>query len=509
MKGLCGKYRNVILFFMAAVLPLFLWNRLQGVDNLYMYAHGEDMVLNGLFRDRDIFSMHEDFGFLYQKWAACILTYGIVKVFGWAGLTAATYGLIFLLLAGLYLFGCKYDKNHRMVTVLAVMACAYLMEANGTLRFRPHVIAGLVFLYLFYGIEKYVKQEWVPDVRFYLRFFTASVVLMWFHSTMWIMYLVVFLPYVMNFKWLGRRYPKLFVKADYAKKPLWTAMIVMFFAGVCNPNGWKQYSYMLACLKATGEKYSHVDELQRMPFPAYMVLLTVGCLLLLWVCYLHLAHRVQMDVPGMYLLFGSLIMPLVSWRLVFYSAMFLAIACMLQTGRMKEKGFGLKPYVMPCVLCLMGAVILLAGGLSRLSVRSSSKEALACGTKIQEIIDAVDFVADLEEDATVFTTTAHVGSYGIYKHLKPYMDCRAEVYDDAINGKSDILSEIHGLSGGVYQDMALTEGGIHKLQQDYQPDYYVLTRYSDADCNLKEALEKEGAACLFGKPEDPVWVYQY
>lgn len=507
MRGLFEKYRNVILFFMAAVLPLFLWNRLQGVDNLYMYAHGEDMVLNGLFRDRDIFSMHEDFGFLYQKWAACILTYGIVKLSGWGGLTVATYVLIFLLLAGLYLFGCKYDTDHRMVSALAVMACAYLMEANGTLRFRPHVMAGLVFLYLFYGIEKYIRQEWAPDIRFYLRFFTASVVLMWFHSTMWIMYLAVFLPYVMNFKWLGMRYPELFVKADYEKKPLWTAMSIMFLAGACNPNGWKQYSYMLSCLKAAGEKYSHVDELQRMPFPAYMVLLTVGCLLLLWVWYLHAEHKVRMDVTAVYLISGSLIMPLISWRLVFYSAMFLAIACMLQTGRMKKKGSG--SWAMPAVLCLMGAVTLLAGGLSRLSVRSSSGEALARGTKIQEVIDAVDFVADLDEDASVFTTTAHVGSYGIYRHLKPYMDCRAEVYDDTINKKADILSEIHGLSGNRYHDMVLTEGGINALQRDYQPDYYVLTCYSDADRNIKEALEQEGAACLFGEPEDPVWVYQY
>ena len=501
------KLSDVFIFLAATVLPLFLWNKLQGVDNLYMYSHAEDMLANGLSRTTDIFSMHDGFAFSYQKWAACILTYGIVKWFGWNGLTIATYVFIFLVLLCLYLFGLKFNPEHKMGNAIAIMVCAYLMEANGTLRFRPHVFAGLLFIYMFCTIERYIKFELTRGIDFYLRFIVTSVILMWFHSTMWIMYVVVFLPYVMNFNFYGRS--KLFLKKFYHTKPLLLSMILMFIAGALNPNGFTQYKYMWSCMMATGSKYSHVDELQRMPFSAYMVLLTVGCLLLVWMIYMLITYHVRIYVPSMYLILGSLAMPLVSWRLVFYSALFLAIASMLYMRNISLKDFGCKPFVLPLGIVIMSIVIFLAGGMSRLFMSSASKTALACGTKSQEIVDAVDFVAELNPNATVFTTTAHVGSYSIYRHLKPYMDCRAEVYDDAINQQSDILSEIHGLSNNLYRDTKLDAGGIELLQQEYHPDYYVLTKYSDADQNIKTALDGCGASLIFGTSDSEVWVYQY
>lgn len=500
------KLRNVVLFILATIVPLFLWNRLQGVDNLYMYAHAEDMLQNGFYRTTDIFSMHENFAFLYQKWAACILTYVIVRGFGWQGLTVATYVLIFLLFCALYVFGLQFNSQYKMLNVLIIMTSAYLLEANGTLRFRPHMFAGLLFIYLFSVIEDYERYRLEPDVWFYMRFVVTSVILMWFHSTMWIMFVIVFLPYLMHFSvfyYVSRR----FSQPVRSKKPLLIAMILMFCAGILNPNGYKEYGYMLTCMKATGDKYSHVDELQRMPFSAYLIFTSVVLLALFWVGYRLYREDARIYVPCMYLVLGSLIMPLLSWRLVFYSVIFMAIALMLQMKFMIHLTYDLKPFALPASICLMTVVILLVGVLSRLFLASSSNEALACGTKIQVIIDAGDLVADISPEAKIFNTTAHVGSYGIYKHLKPYMDCRAEVYDDAINQKQDILSEIHDLSANQYNGIALDAGGIELLDEAYHPDYYVLTRYSDADRNIKKALDKLHKTCLFD--ESGVWVYEY
>ena len=118
---------STLLFVLATILPLFLWNKLQGVDNLYMYAHAKDMLTNGLVRTKDIFSMHENLSFFYQKWAACLLTYFIVHNFGWNGLTIATYLLIFALLTGLYLFGRKFNDNHMLFNITVIMSCAFLL----------------------------------------------------------------------------------------------------------------------------------------------------------------------------------------------------------------------------------------------------------------------------------------------------------------------------------------------------------------------------------------------
>ena len=498
------KYGYVtVLFLLSVVLPLFLWNQLQGVDNLYMYAHAKDMLQNGLVRNTDIFSMHEGFSFSYQKWAACFLTYGIVHNFGWHGLTIATYFLIFMLLLALYLFGRIYDKKHMLFNTVMIMTAAFLMEANGTLRFRPHVMAGIILVYLLYVLEGYARGEIKADWKFYLRCVFSSIVLMWFHSTMWIIYIVVFLPYICNFKFT------VFPCHDvsYRMKPLCFSMVLMFIAGIFNPNGIKQYAYMYSCLAATGSSYSHVDELQPIPFTAYEPVLFIGILLLTVIAY-NVYKGCKIYMPGIYLILGSLIMPVVSWRLVFYSMLFMAVAGMMQASRF-EKTMNLQPAILPVMTGAVAFVILLACGFSRLQYSSVPKEALYCGTREYEINKAVDLLSTRDEGATVFNTTAHVGSYCIYKGFRPYMDCRAEVYDININHTKDVLSEIHGFSDNVYHGIPLCEGGILLVEADYHPDYYVLTKYSDADRNIKQALNIAGANLLYGNEDSPVWIYSF
>lgn len=501
---LCRKYMfSTLLFALATILPLFLWNKLQGVDNLYMYAHAKDMLENGLIRTKDIFSLHENLSFSYQKWAACILTYFIVHNFGWNGLTIATYILIFALLFGLYLFSRKFNDNHMLFNTAMIMSCAFLLEANGTLRFRPHVIAGIIFIYMFYILERYANGLITADWKFYLRFIITSVILMWFHSTMWIMFIVVFLPYVFNFS----RISHIFSQREYKMKPLWISMILMFVSGVFNPNGLKQYQYMYACLRASGSTYSHVDELQPMPLPAYLPVLAIGLLIFVFMIYSLCIYHVPIYMPSMYLVAGSLIMPLVSWRLVFYSAIFMTIAIIAQTAKHPDKNLGLGSMALPLFVSLLTVAILFAGFLSRLRYSSVPDEALSCGTREYEINEAVNLLSERMPDATVFNTTAHVGSYCIYKDLKPYMDCRAEVYDININEQSDILSEIHNLSDNKYQNVPLDAGGIMMLDTDYHPDYYVLTSYSDADMNIKAALDNTEAFCLYAG--ENVWIYSF
>ena len=107
-------------------------------------------------------------------------------------------------LVGMYLYKINYKKNDNQEIELAQKVedeCTDFaeLEANGTLRFRPHVIAGIIFIYMFYVLEQYANGLITADWKFYFRFIIASIILMWFHSTMWIMFIVVFLPYIFNF----------------------------------------------------------------------------------------------------------------------------------------------------------------------------------------------------------------------------------------------------------------------------------------------------------------------
>lgn len=511
-----GYFKVSILFLISTILPLCLWNGLQGVDNLYMYAHAKDMLENGLTRAYDIFSLHQEFAFSYQKWAACLLTYLIVKAFGWSGLRIATYILGFILFESVFAFGLKYSKNHLLLNTILILVCGFIMESNGTLRFRPHVMAGVIFVWMFAVLNGYAQGLVKANIKFYLFFALASICLMWVHSTMWIMYAVVFMPYLCNWKCISKSVSNahLIQERQYDLQPLVNAFMLMFVAGVCNPNGIQQYKYMYSCLKATGSKYAHVDELQRIPFPAYLPVLTVIILLvtlLLYVCY---KTKAKIYLPSMYLFAGSLIMPLLSWRLVFYSALFIVIAAMMQLSMIADKSLTLDSYVMPLTLILLIGMIGFVSFINHYRHESVSQTAYDYGTKDPQVNEAIDWLCDnYGKDLTFITTTAHVGSYGIYKGLHPYTDCRAEVYDNNINHKKDILSEIQALSADKYNNIRLEDGGLQQFDETYDPDYYVLTSYSDADMNLKNALDEVGGKCLYTKygatsEYNTVWIYE-
>lgn len=510
-------FKTGLLFIISISLPLILWNGLQGVDNLYMYAHAKDMLENGFVREYDIFSLHQGFEFSYQKWAACLLTYGIVNTWGWHGLHIATYVLGAILFGSVFLFGYKYSREHILMNTILILICGFIMESNGTLRFRPHVMAGVIFVWMFMVLNGYAQGIVKADLKFYLFFVLASIGLMWVHSTMWIIYTVMFLPYLCDWKCISRsasKYIHPVVERQYDLQPLWIALILMFVAGICNPNGIYQYQYMFACMRATGDKYGHVDELQGIPFPAYLPVLVIGLTILavlLWACY---KTKAQIYLPSVYLIMGSLAMPLISWRLVFYSALFIAIAGMMQLSLIADKYVALEPYVLPLTLGLLIIIVGFVGFMNYYRHDTKTEIAYDYGTKDPQVNEAVDWLCDtFGEDLKIITTTAHTGSYGIYKGLKPYMDCRAEVYDNNINHKKDVLSEIQNLSANTFNGISLDAGGLEAFDLTYKPDYYILTSYSDADMNLKAALDKLGGECIYAKygaksDQTTVWIYQ-
>lgn len=504
MKTHYSFLKNCIYFICATILPLLLWNKLQGVDNLYMYAHGKDMLTYGLIRNTDIFSMHDDFDFMYQKWSFCILTYEIISQFGWNGLTWATYMLMFALFVTLFFFGVRHNKVHLLFNVILIMAGAYIMEANGTLRFRPHVIAGIIMIAIIHILEEHAHDLHIKHVCLLIG---LSIILMAFHSTMWIMYVICFLPYVFN---INTSF-EVIKKRDYSILPVGVTCILMFFAGVINPNGIKQFGYMFTCLTATGKSYAHIDELQPIPLAAYMPVLVFGLMSLSVIVFTVLKVKTKLYLPAIYMIIGSLIMPLLSWRLVFYTVIFIIIGTILQTKQCEDSSLGLDTYILPLVSCSLAFLILFTGIFVHVIRYSDTSDiAFAHGTKDIELEYALNMINDISgEGTTIMTTTGHVGSYAIYLGLKPYMDCRAEVYDININHKKDILSEIQDLSSNIYQDMALDEGGILLFDKEYQPDYYVLTIYSDADMNIKKALDKYGFELIYGVDDNTtVFVYK-
>lgn len=513
------QYKNFIIYFLVFILvstiTVLMRPNVQGVDTLWMYAHGKDMIEHGLVRNTDIFSIHDSFSFLYQKWLMCLLTYIIVNQFGWTGLTIATNCILLALLLSMHLLVVKFDRKHLLLNAIMIAICGLELGCYNQLQFRPHMIACLIFVYMFFNLEKYARGESVNGVVFHIKFVISSIILMWFHSTMWILYVIVFLPYVCNFKFVARFLSNINVyvkEKHYEIKPLCIIMIEMFAAGILNPYGLKQYKYMMTCITAVGSKYSLVEELQPIPlYSASLLILYCGIALFM---FEHINQRLNEPIylPSLYLVIGSVIMPFVSYRLVVYSCLFVSIAFIFQLSYIHNHHLHFTRALW--VVIIFACFLVCGNAYNGKKISCLIYETPEDGIPVDALSTAIDNIYDRTGgNARIFSTTPHIGSYAIYKGLKPYHDCRQEVYDVNINKAYDVLEEeldIH--QNGMFRGKSLNDGGLIAIQNEYHFDYYVLTGWYQGDIRVKEAFDEEGITCLYeGYFEDEpcVWVYSF
>ena len=119
------------------------------------------------------------------------------------------------------------------------------------------------------------------------------------------------------------------------------------------------------------------------------------------------------------------------------------------------------------------------------------------------VIESMDDAMDMT-DLKLFTT-AEVGSYCTIYGAKPYYDCRAEVYDIALNEKSDVLTEFvaicHDMKNGIF-----TVDDAMMLQEKYDFDYWILSKDI---LQAGSVLEDAGAVCNHPAGSDKHAVYSF
>lgn len=434
LKGLFARYRKILI--PAAV---FLFGVLcVGIDNgdvWFMDVHAEDMLENGLAGDAGQFTAIDGLSAPYQKWAMCLLVRLFLRGGSYAGAMLGS-----ALFCGMFALAAYFCSDHGgregWAAGIALMAtfCLSVSGSSAMLAFRPHVVAACLCMLEARILERQVTAggaSWRAAAWLSL----CSLAMMWFHSTMWVFCFIPVLPYLaealIGMLRAGGPGPRRCVRLCLA------AMPCMFLAGMLNPLGFGQLSYMKSVILAgQSGKYAFVGEMQPMfysgaKFNLYMVVWVAWCVAVLTA----LLRNGARNVPARDWLFflGSVALGLMSVRFVIYSYAFL-VPLLVRHSQPGQKAVRIV------------AAAALFGILSFLPLRSGFVE------MPKDKFDACGEVFDMLQEgrgdgAKMFTDAPFVGSVALEHGIRPFFDTRAEIYDGDLNGGCDILPLILAFYG--------------------------------------------------------------
>lgn len=474
-----AKQRKMFfLMTMLLVLPILFIPATLDNDIWFILNHGRYIMEHG-FTNIEPFTVHEGLQFSFEKWLTCVIFWGVYCL----GRAKGIY--LFLVFMGIAIVAAFYklcmelsDKNH--VTSCAVTAAALLPTFMAFMVSRPQVFGYLFLVIELLLLEKYVKTE---KYRYLIPLPFISILWMQLHSTMWVICLIMMLPYLCEFEIFAF---KGMTAKKYRKKPLLITLGCMFLGGFINPYGARSVFYLVQSMRSKELAMIGINELSKADVSSLtlFILVAAGHIIFLWF------RRKKVPVRYVLLTIGTFVMGLYAVRnMAFFTiAGGAVLAWEFKDIKIPEKwtkhGLDLLVIGIPAI-ALFGVLSTVSPGaeigyFDNLYERTSCKE-------------AVDTLADMtgKKSGLKVYTSFNDGAYAEFMGFKAYIDPRAEVFIKDINKKKDVLSEYAEFIGNTisYQEMQerydfdywiADKGNGYTIYMEQDPDYENV--YEDDNC---------------------------
>ena len=198
----------------------------EGADVYFIMNIGRYVLENG-FPYVDPFTIHENLKLVAQQWLSGIFFWEAYKFFGVDGLRCmdCIAGSILILI---YWRLCLFVSEGNKFLSLALSFVVGMLVASMILP-RPQIFSTLFFLIEIFLLEKFTRTK---NFKFLLPLPILSMLLVNFHAAVWLMSLVLCLPFF-------------FVKDMRHIKFLLAAMLGIFLFGLINPYGLDAMTYVL------------------------------------------------------------------------------------------------------------------------------------------------------------------------------------------------------------------------------------------------------------------------
>ena len=207
---------QIIFLSVGVVINQLSFRLTEKADTYFVMNLGRYVLENG-FPHVDPFTIHENLQLVAQQWLSGIFFWEFYKSFGADGLRLADC-FVGIILVVIYWRLCLLVSGGNKILSLALSFVVSLCVVPAILP-RPHIISTAILLSEVFFLEKFTRTQ---NFKFLLPLPILSVLLVNFHAAVWLMSLVVCLPF-------------LFVKNSRHIKFLLAAMAAIFLCGLVNP----------------------------------------------------------------------------------------------------------------------------------------------------------------------------------------------------------------------------------------------------------------------------------
>ena len=442
-------------------------------DTFFNISIGEYICENGIDMI-DHFSIHDGLEYSYSHWAFDILMYNIYKISGFIGIYIFT--IVMGTILGVVLFYILKKKNKNWIISFVCTIVALYMIRGGVAA-RAQIISFLMFVLEIYFIEEFLEKK---KYRYLFFLLILSIIIANFHSAVWPMFFILFLPYIaeyilknMGFKEENERKKnkiknkikkmqirkqntkklieqleileskkyeeknpyKIIIENNKNTKILIVFAIIMLFSGLCTPTGLSPYLYIIKSM--SGNSISSIAEMQPIivkEIPSFMIFLGIYLLIL---CF----GKIKIKLSDGCLILGLTIMSIISRR-YFYLLSILGIIpfSKLIDEFVEEYKINLnkKKYSIFCVLLI---ILLAVIGV----YKNKDKDLINYEFYPFEVAEFM--TENLDIDKIRIYNSYNNGSCLMMYKIPVYIDSRLDVYCKEFTGRDifdDYIKATHG-----------------------------------------------------------------
>ena len=433
----------------------------ENADIYFVMNIGRHIIENG-FPQVDPFTIHENLKLVPQQWLSGIFFWAAYKFLGVNGLQFLNC-IVGAIAIVLYWRLCIFISGGNKFLAFLLSFAVGVFAATMILP-RPQIFSTLLLLIEVFFLEKFTRTK---DFKFLLPLPFLSILLINFHAAVWLMSLVLCLPF-------------LFVKETRHVKFLLAAMLGIFLCGLINPYGLDAMTYVLRSygvdlisqgVKEMATPTAHDLRGKIFYLSAALIIFSLA----------------KSKVPCRYVFLsgGITFMAIMHGRnlILFYFLATLPLAYVWKSFG-AEKSLGNGGELLRRNL-LMFVVALIIGGIFFTTLDENKKEPDGIFSAAMKYL-----IKDgRPENISLYVNQGYGGLAGMFG-IKYYIDSRSEVFIAANNKQKNILAEYVNFRSGkiYYKDFFARYKFTHIIVTS--DDYFLYRQLTD-DKNFRVIYESE------------------
>ena len=445
-KNLKFSKNYIYLFFIISALCFFFKEYKGEADIYFLLSHGRYVLENGISYT-DILSMHTEFNFVMQQWLSSVIFYLIHNYLGSIGLYIFIFIMNCIITFLIYKL-CLIVSQNKKFSSCFVSVIAMVLLQIGFIVPRPQIFTFIVLIMILMMLELFSSKR-----KKYLYFMPLlSICLINLHASMWPMIFIFCLPYVVE----------LILKKDKDVFKLIFIILISLAVGIINPYGIHAMTYSI---KGYGYKYicDIVSEMRSFnllgdPYVFYWSFNILIVFLFSNLIILLNSKKDNFKISHLLLFYGTFFMSLTSIR-NFSLFIIATIPFLVKYFKFQDDD---KLYLSKGWIVNFIFIIIIFLGVFTTSIKTKKYQFEHASEEVALYLDKTE-----SKDIKLYTDYSD-GSLFEYYGFKPYLDARAEVFIDKINGKKDILEE--------YIKFNVDEKFREEFINKYDFDYYVVRR---------------------------------